>query len=360
MMRLQAYAGISLIATLAVVCYAFISRGQFYPAMVYLSTSKISLGLLFNMGMVIMFILWQLTKRIFLGSLREAEVERLNEQSWREVMEILFAITVFRQDFSVSLLAMVTALLFIKALHWLAQKRVEYIETSPTVPGLCHVRIVSFMGFLLVIDGLFLFNYVEYLVKTRQASVSIFFSFQALVVPHEDVTRTVGSQTNVQQGTNVESASQGSQADCIGFDSVNQHRARIQAAATAASVYEKSFVYPSEGMQLRQFSGPIHNPLESSVSVNSGQGQSQLNQFRATDGSQFPCYAFAPSQRRSSNLHRGENSNNYNWDSQLDAHKKLMEQHIEILQCHLMLLKKLNTERAVDNPGASSGKAKAV
>lgn len=177
-MRLQAYAGISLIATLAVACHAFMSRGQFYPAMVYLSTSRISLGLLFNMGMVIMFILWQLTKRIFLGSLREAEVERLNEQSWREVMEILFAITVFRQDFSVSLLAMVTALLLIMALHWLAQKRVEYIETTPTVPRLSHVRIVSFMGFLLVIDGLFLFNYVHYLVKTRQASVSIFFSFQ--------------------------------------------------------------------------------------------------------------------------------------------------------------------------------------
>ncbi|XP_031115297.1 ERAD-associated E3 ubiquitin-protein ligase HRD1B-like [Ipomoea triloba] len=511
MMRLQAYAGISLIATLAVVCYAFMSRGQFYPAMVYLSTSRISLGLLFNMRMVIMLILWQLTKRIFLGSLREAEVERLNEQSWLEVMEILFAITVFRQDFSVSLLAMVTALLLIKALHWLAQKRVEYIETTPTVPGLCHVRIVSFMGFLLVIDGLLLFNYVDYLVKTRQASVSIFFSFQymilattalstflkyvfyvsdmlmegqwerkavytfylelirdllhlsmylcfflvifmnygiplhlihelyetfrnfkiriadyiryrkitsnmndsfpdatsnelntsdatciicreemttakkltcghlfhvhclrswlerqhtcptcrALVVPHEDVIRTAGSQTNVQQGTNIESASQGSQADCIGFDSVNQHRARIQAAATAASVYEKSFVYPSEGMQLR-LSGPIHNPLDSSVSVNSGQDQSQLNQFMAKNGSQFPCYAFAPSQRRSSNLHRVENSDNYNWDSQLDAHKKLLEQHIEILQHHLMLLKKINTERAVDNPGASSGKAKAV
>lgn len=178
MMKLQTYAALSLMATLAVVYHAFNSRGQFYPAMVYLSTSKISLVLLLNMGLVIMCIMWQLTKKIFLGSLREAEVERLNEQSWREVMEILFAITIFRQDFSVTFLAMVTALLLIKALHWLAQKRVEYIETTPTVPILSHVRIVSFLGFLLLIDSLFLYNSVKYLIQTKQASVSLFFSFE--------------------------------------------------------------------------------------------------------------------------------------------------------------------------------------
>lgn len=178
MMRLQTYAGLSFIATLAVTYHAFSSRGQFYPAMVFLSTSKISLVLLLNMGLVIMCLLWQLTKRVFLGTLREAEVERLNEQSWREVMEILFAITIFRQDFSVTFLAMVTALLLIKALHWLAQKRVEYIETTPTVPLLSHIRIVSFMGFLLLLDGLFLYSSMKHLIQSWQASVSLFFAFE--------------------------------------------------------------------------------------------------------------------------------------------------------------------------------------
>ncbi|KAL8256149.1 hypothetical protein R6Q59_031216 [Mikania micrantha] len=182
MIRLQTYAGLSVIATLAVIYHAFSSRGQFYPATVYLSTSKVCLVLLLNMGFVIMCILWQLAKKIFLGSLREAEVERLNEQSWREVMEILFAITIFRQDFSVMFLAMVTALLLIKSLHWLAQKRVEYIETTPTVPMLSHIRIVSFMGFLLLVDCLFLYNSVKYLIQTRQASVSLLFSFEYMIL----------------------------------------------------------------------------------------------------------------------------------------------------------------------------------
>lgn len=178
MMKLQTYAGISFIATIVAIYHAFNSRGQFYPALVYLSTSKINLVLLLNMGLVIMCILWQLTKKLFLGTLREAEVERLNEQSWKELMEILFAITIFRQDFSVAFLGMVTTLLLIKALHWLAQKRVEYMETTPSVPLLSHIRIVSFLGFLFVLDSLFFYNSIESLIQTKKASVSLFFSFE--------------------------------------------------------------------------------------------------------------------------------------------------------------------------------------
>ena len=178
MIKLQTYAGLSLVATLAVIYHAFNSRGQFYPATVYLSTSKISLVLLLNMGLVIMCILWQLTRCVFLGSLREAEVERLNEQSWREVLEILFAITIFRKDFSITFLAMVTALLLIKALHWLVQKRVDYIEITPSVPMLSHIRIVSFLGFLLILDSLFLYSSLNHLIQTWEASVSLLFSFE--------------------------------------------------------------------------------------------------------------------------------------------------------------------------------------
>uniref|UniRef100_M8BNP2 RING-type E3 ubiquitin transferase n=1 Tax=Aegilops tauschii TaxID=37682 RepID=M8BNP2_AEGTA len=180
MIRLQTYAVFSLLATITSVYYAFSSREQFYPAMVYLSTSKICFVLLLNTGLVAMCVAWQLVKRVFLGTLREAEVERLNEQSWREVVEILFAVTIFRQDFSVSFLAMVAALLLVKALHWLAQKRVEYIETTPSVPMLSHIRIVSFMLFLLVVDCLFLANSLGSLIQKREASVAIFFSFDCL------------------------------------------------------------------------------------------------------------------------------------------------------------------------------------
>ncbi|KAG0514050.1 hypothetical protein BDA96_10G156200 [Sorghum bicolor] len=191
MIRLQTYAAFSLLATASAVYYAFSSREQFYPAMVYLSTSKICFVLLLNTGLVAMCVAWQLVKRLFLGSLREAEVERLNEQAWREVVEILFAVTIFRQDFSVSFLAMVAALLLIKALHWLAQKRVEYIETTPSVPLLSHIRIVSFMAFLLIVDCLFLSNSLRSLIQKWEASVAIFFSFEYMILATSTVSTFV-------------------------------------------------------------------------------------------------------------------------------------------------------------------------
>ncbi|KAK3129029.1 hypothetical protein QOZ80_6BG0470380 [Eleusine coracana subsp. coracana] len=191
MIRLQTYAAFSLLATASAMYYAFSSREQFYPAMVYLSTSKICFVLLLNTGLVAMCAAWQLVKRVFLGSLREAEVERLNEQSWREVVEILFAVTIFRQDFSVAFLTMVAALLLVKALHWLAQKRVEYIETTPSVPLLSHVRIVSFMAFLLVVDCLFLSNSLRSLIQKREASVAIFFSFEYMILATSTVSTFV-------------------------------------------------------------------------------------------------------------------------------------------------------------------------
>lgn len=178
MVKLARYAAVSAVGATAIVYHAFKSQEQFYPAMVYLSTSKISLVLLLNMALVILCLIWQLIKGIFLGSLREAEVERLNEQSWREVMEILFAMTIFRQEFNVMFVVMITVLLFIKALHWLAQKRVEYIETTPSVSRLSHLRIITFMVFLLGLDIIFLRFSVVHLLKTRTASVSLFFAFE--------------------------------------------------------------------------------------------------------------------------------------------------------------------------------------
>ncbi|KAF2288044.1 hypothetical protein GH714_004062 [Hevea brasiliensis] len=222
MMRLRTYASLSLVATIAVIYHAFNSRGQFYPAMVYLSTSKINLVLLLNMGLVIMCILWQLTKRVFLGSLREAEVERLNEQSWREVMEILFAITIFRQDFSVTFLAMVTALLLIKALHW-------YMILATTTVS-TFVKYVFYVSDMLM-EGQWEKKavYTFYLELIRDLlHLSMYLCF--FLVIFMDSTTSSGPQGSV-----------GSVPD----DNLGEHQARLQAAAAAASVYEKSFVYPS-------------------------------------------------------------------------------------------------------------------
>ncbi|GAB4858185.1 ERAD-associated E3 ubiquitin-protein ligase hrd1a [Ancistrocladus abbreviatus] len=532
MMRLQTYATLSFLATVAVIYHGFQSRGQFYPAMVYLSTSKISLVLLLNMGLVIMCILWQLSKKVFLGSLREAEVERLNEQSWREVMEILFAITIFRQDFSVSFLAMVTALLLIKALHWLAQKRVEYIETTPSVPTLSHIRIVSFMGFLLLVDSLFLYSSLKYLVETRQPSVSLFFSFEymilatttvaifvkyifyvsdmlmegqwerkavytfylelirdllhlsmylcfflvifvnygvplhlirelyetfrnfkvrvadyiryrkitsnmndrfpdaspeelngsdatciicreemttakklicghlfhvhclrswlerqhtcptcrALVVPAESGSTAgggeLGSQSNPHQPASASTSAQGTTGGVAADDNLSGSQARFQAAAAAASIYEKSFVYPSANTLVwtpgyavvPQADGPSLDTTSADAGEGSA-GQTQNQQFGMSGGHMtlpfpwFPQSASAHLQVPGANMISGERRNLVMTDSQLDIQKKFLEHQIEILQNQLQQLQEPKQAEAAGTSHAgtlSDNKGKAI
>ncbi|CAM6105159.1 unnamed protein product [Calypogeia fissa] len=182
MVRFGRYAAASAVGATGVIFHAFNSREQFYPAMLYLATSKVSLVLLLNMALVIICGVWQLVKTIFLGPLREIEVERLNEQLWREVMEILFAMTVFRDEFNVSFVTLIIVLLFIKAFHWLAQTRVEYIETTPSVSRLAHARIISFMAVLLTMDCLLFNQSFSHLLKTREASVSLFFAFEYIIL----------------------------------------------------------------------------------------------------------------------------------------------------------------------------------
>ncbi|THG14697.1 hypothetical protein TEA_015628 [Camellia sinensis var. sinensis] len=530
MMRLQTYAGLSLVATLVVIYHAFHRRGQFYPAMVHLSSSKISLVLLLNMGLVFMCVLWRFTKRLFLGSLREAEVERLNEQSWREVMEILFAITIFRQDFSVTFLAMVTAVLLIKALHWLAQKRVEYIETTPSVPMLSHIRIVSFMGFLLFLDSLFLYNSVSYLIQTRQASVSLFFSFEymilatttvstfvkyvfyvsdmlmegqwekkavytfylelirdllhlsmylcfflvifvnygvplhlirelyetfrnfkvrvndyiryrkitsnmndrfpdatpeelnasdatciicreemttakrlscghlfhvhclrswlerqhtcptcrALVSPPENGTSTSGSRADAhQQGTGTASTpSQNPTGDDVANNTISQHQTRLQAAAAAASIYERSFVYPSANTLvwspgyalLPQAQRPLADTINTDSSgEQSSTSQSQQHPIAIPGGPAnlpFPHSGFVNFLAPGTDVNYGERfgSNLNTPDSQLEAQEKILQNQIKMLQSQLHLVQNSRAEKSMDTTVTASSdyKGKAV
>lgn len=74
----------------------------------------------------------------------------IRERLSSTVMETLLALTVFREEFSGFFVAMFATLVFIKVLHWLVQDRVDYIEVSPSVSWLHHLRIIAFMTVLVV------------------------------------------------------------------------------------------------------------------------------------------------------------------------------------------------------------------
>ena len=46
----------------------------------------------------------------------------------------------YRDDFSPKFVALFSLLLFLKSFHWLAEDRVDYMERSPSISLLFHIR----------------------------------------------------------------------------------------------------------------------------------------------------------------------------------------------------------------------------
>ncbi|KAH8092003.1 hypothetical protein JL720_5580 [Aureococcus anophagefferens] len=128
------YSVLSSLVTSAVVYYAFATREQFYPTVVYLVTSKVCVLCLGNQAIVFTLLVGRISKQLFLGSLREIEVELLYENSRYAITEAspaalaqrrgtpkprCLALTIFREELTTRVFALFTALLFAKVFHWL-------------------------------------------------------------------------------------------------------------------------------------------------------------------------------------------------------------------------------------------------
>ena len=108
--------------------HAYSRCRQFYPAMVYLSSSKVSALVLGNQSLLVVLLFARLLKHLFFGSLRTAELEHLYDRSWLMITETCLAMTIFREEFNVRFVIMFTILLFIKSFHWLLRDRISYLE----------------------------------------------------------------------------------------------------------------------------------------------------------------------------------------------------------------------------------------
>ena len=158
--------------------HAVIRHEQFYPAMEFLSTSKISLAILGNLGFASSLVLYHVITCIFLGTLRDYETERVQDRVGQAIVETLLAMTIFRQNVeSFGLLSRFVLLAFMKIFHWLAQDRVDFIETTQQVTLLQHIRLMTMILWLIVSD-LFLLHMSLMNTFTHGVSVHLLFAFE--------------------------------------------------------------------------------------------------------------------------------------------------------------------------------------
>ncbi|KAM3956561.1 LOW QUALITY PROTEIN: septin interacting protein 3 [Aphomia sociella] len=168
---------ISLALTTVVIGNAYYQKKQFYPSIVYLTNSNPSMAVMYLQAFILVLLVGKLLRKIFFGQLRPAEFEHLIERSWYAITETCLAFTVFRDDFNPKFIALFTLLLFLKAFHWLAEDRVDYMERSPVIGWLFHIRILSLL--MLLAHGDFYFIHHAYqFTASKGPSVQLVFGFE--------------------------------------------------------------------------------------------------------------------------------------------------------------------------------------
>lgn len=96
MISLRNYVLGSALAAAAVLYHAFATRRHFFPAALYLSTSKLAVAAVGNLGFAGALCAYSLVIKVFLGALREIELERVKERLSSAIMETCLALTIFR------------------------------------------------------------------------------------------------------------------------------------------------------------------------------------------------------------------------------------------------------------------------
>uniref|UniRef100_A0A2A4K7C9 RING-type E3 ubiquitin transferase n=1 Tax=Heliothis virescens TaxID=7102 RepID=A0A2A4K7C9_HELVI len=168
---------ISLGLTTMVIGNAYYQKKQFYPSIVYLTNSNPSMAVMYLQAFILVLLVGKLLRKIFFGQLRPAEFEHLIERSWYAITETCLAFTVFRDDFNPKFIALFTLLLFLKAFHWLAEDRVDYMERSPVIGLLFHVRILTLLMLLAHADFYFIHHAYQF-TASKGPSVQLVFGFE--------------------------------------------------------------------------------------------------------------------------------------------------------------------------------------
>jgi len=170
-------------STAAVVAHAFHTKKQFYPAVVMITNSNVSMLVIQFQGFILCLLLARMFQRIFFGKLSDLERETLYDRSWFAVTETCLAMTIFRDEFTTKIFGLFGLLLAVKAFHWLVQMRVDWMATGqlPLPDFKFHVRMVSACTVLAAIDGCLIYHAVNS-VQTTGPSMQLLFGFEYIAL----------------------------------------------------------------------------------------------------------------------------------------------------------------------------------
>eukprot|EP01147_Barroeca_monosierra_P001405 gene1405-4572_t len=178
--QLLPYTAASAVAAVAVVAQALSEYHQFYPAMVAISHSSLSLAVLCAFVATLCLSLYSAIIHFLFGELRRIEVSNIREQLWYTVFEALMALTMFREEINAGTVSFFLVLLGFKIMHWILKDRVNFMLQSLRITWRFHISIVVAASIVFVFSSAHL-AYVAYVINENGVSIRILFGFEYLI-----------------------------------------------------------------------------------------------------------------------------------------------------------------------------------
>jgi len=191
------YVESSFYAAAGLLYYAFRTRQQWYLAMVFLSSSKLSLVVFGNALVALAIFAFDRMTSIFLNGLRLQEAEGLQDYFRWNVTETCLALTMFRSELQLRTAIEFLALIWIKCAHQVAVLRENHVRMTqeaiepyelfgagavpiPTIPY-SHLKLWSMLIGLQFVD-LWIIQYTGQDLMSDGPSVNILFCFEAAIL----------------------------------------------------------------------------------------------------------------------------------------------------------------------------------
>jgi len=185
-MNFRSYFVISSFIVIGVVTHAYIAYEQFYPAVTYMSTDKVTLAVMYNFAFALFLLFGKMLLKLFIGSLRDLEVEQLVDSGRGFLADtilflVFYAPTIDNKEVGTFyLIQYICCVIFMKVFHLTTQIRVSHMFEVGVPRLIVSIKLVTLMGLLLSMDCLALQYF--YSVSSRSSTFFTWILFEALTM----------------------------------------------------------------------------------------------------------------------------------------------------------------------------------
>lgn len=151
-----AYIALSNIILIAFACDAALTFQQFFPTVVFLTSSRVFSMMVANAAAANILLSATCIRKMFFGSLAQVERQRMNEEFFAQIFESAVGLAYFQGVLTTSMTVAFVLTVAFKMFHVLAVSRLESIERSVQRQQSQIRRLAIFLWLAMIVDAYFM------------------------------------------------------------------------------------------------------------------------------------------------------------------------------------------------------------